>query len=271
MFLFVFNTCDKLTSFFPLKCLILFASFLSMAVAYKSFLSMNGRELINSGRSAGGSGGKVGSIQLLSPGKQVNSFKASSISKATRSSVSSFKPSRPTQQVLTQQLDTPILAPAPTVAEAPQLFAILVPAEEVASSHSVAAAPAPKLQLSAPSTAPAVQSQFHSVAPGATITAAIQTTHSIEVVDVPSSGSNSAPPEIHIPASSQPIELAFHSQSSPINVRQVHIPGEVSPPQHSQSEEEPEIIKTTVIKPIVQEIKEIVIPSRSITQVYICW
>lgn len=234
-----------------------------MATAYTSFLRMNGKELINSGR--GGSAGR----QLLSSAKQVITFKPS-ISKASNSAVSSWKTSRQQQQVLTQ-VETPVLAPAPSVAEAPQLFAILVPAEEVTAN---AQAQVPQFQfsqtaptvVSAPAPASVLQSNRQTVAPGSHISVAVQSQHSLQVVDVPTVTSSAAGPEIHIPASSQPIELAFHSQSSPINVRQVHIPGVVPPPQHSQTEEQPEILKLTVVKPLVQEINEIVTPQRKIQQ-----
>lgn len=239
-----------------------------MATAYTSFLRMNGRELINSGRGGSGAGGS-GQLRSSSA-KQVITFKPS---QASNLAVSSWKP-RQQQKVLTQ-VEAPLLAPAPSVAEAPQLFAILVPAEEVTANiqsqvPTFQFSQAASRVVSAPATAAvsAVQSKRQSVAPGSHINVAVQTQHSVEVVDVPTDTRSAAEiPEIHIPASSQPIELAFHSQSSPINVRQVHIAGVVPPPQHSQTEEEPEILKLTVIKPLVQEVTEIVAPKRTITQV----
>lgn len=239
-----------------------------MATAYTSFLRMNGRDLINSR----GSGSSALGGQLLSSGKQVITFKPS-IKKATNSAVS-WKPRQEQQQQVLTQVEAPVLAPAPSVAEAPQLFAILVPAEEVNAHQAQAqqfqfaqAQAAPTVSAKPATASSAVQSGRQSVAPGSHIKVAVQTQHSVQVVDVPTVTSSGSAPEIHIPASSQPIDLAFHSQSSPINVRQVHIPGVVPPPQHSQTEEEPEILKLTVIKPLVQEVNEKILPIRKITQV----
>ena len=98
------------------------------------------------------------------------------------------------------------------------------------------------------------------------ITAAVQSERSVQVVDVPSTGSPASPQSIVIGPSVNPLDFEFQSQSSPISVRQTHIPGQPNAPQYSSHQDEPDILKQEIVKPIVHEVTEAVQPYRKITQ-----
>ena len=99
---------------------------------------------------------------------------------------------------------------------------------------------------------------------GQVVPAAIQTRHQIEFRDVPSSGSVE-PTTIEVGANSVPLQILFRSASSNLNVQQAH-DGAQGSTQESQSEDEPHILKHSVTKPIIQEVREIITPSRKIVQ-----
>ncbi|KAJ6220714.1 hypothetical protein RDWZM_006526 [Blomia tropicalis] len=98
------------------------------------------------------------------------------------------------------------------------------------------------------------------------INAAVQTTRSLQVVDVASTGGAAAPQSIVIGPSVQPLDIEFQSQSSPISVRQTHIPGTPNAPQHSAHEDEPDYLRQEITKPIIHEVTEVIQPHRKITQ-----
>ena len=98
------------------------------------------------------------------------------------------------------------------------------------------------------------------------IQAAVQSTRSVEVVDAPSTGGVSAPQSLVIGPSVQPIDIEFQSQSSPVSVRQSHIPGQPNPPQVSRHQEEPDLLRQEIVKPVVHEVTEAIQPIRRVTQ-----
>ena len=99
---------------------------------------------------------------------------------------------------------------------------------------------------------------------GQVVPAAIQTRHQIEFRDVQSSGSVE-PTTVEVGANSVPLQILFRSASSNLNVQQAH-DGAQGSTQESQSEDEPHILKHSVTKPIIQEVREIITPSRKIVQ-----
>ena len=99
---------------------------------------------------------------------------------------------------------------------------------------------------------------------GQVVNAAIQTRHEIQFRDVPSTGSVE-PSTIEVGASSIPLNILFRSASSNLNVLQHH-DGAQGSTQESDSEDEPHILKHSVTKPIIQEVREIVSPFRKIVQ-----
>ena len=99
---------------------------------------------------------------------------------------------------------------------------------------------------------------------GQIVPAAIQTRHSVEFRDVPSTGSVN-PTVVEVGASSLPVTILFRSASSSLNVQQAH-DGAQGSVQESSSEDEAHVLKHAVNKPIVQEVREVITPFRRITQ-----
>lgn len=98
----------------------------------------------------------------------------------------------------------------------------------------------------------------------AVVPAAVQSRHMVSTIDVPSGGLI-APTTIDVGASQAPINMIFRSASSALSVQGVHqsAPGSV---QESVSQDEPHLLRHTVTKPVIQEVNEIITPSRRITQ-----
>lgn len=99
---------------------------------------------------------------------------------------------------------------------------------------------------------------------GQVIPAAIQTRHEIQFRDVPSMGTVN-PTTIEVGANTIPLNIVFRSASSNLNILQDH-QSSGGTVQESNSEDEPHILKHSVKKPIIQEIHEIITPSRKIVQ-----
>ncbi|KAH9405933.1 hypothetical protein TYRP_014230 [Tyrophagus putrescentiae] len=97
---------------------------------------------------------------------------------------------------------------------------------------------------------------------GQVVQAAIQSKHEIQFRDVPSSG-EVQPTTIEVGASPIPLTILFRSASSNLNIQQVH-EGAGGSNQETQSEDEPHVLKHSVTKPIIQEVREIITPSRKI-------
>lgn len=75
------------------------------------------------------------------------------------------------------------------------------------------------------------------------------------------------PPQIiNIDTGKVPLVFHFRTESSPLSVKQTH--NSMDPPQveETKSLDEPHFVKHRVIKPIVQEIHEIILPFRKIIQ-----
>lgn len=74
---------------------------------------------------------------------------------------------------------------------------------------------------------------------------------------------------VEVNAQSVPLSLVFRSQSSKINVKQMHDSSygkQYGGPKATVSVDEPHILHHTVTKPIYQEIREIIVPHRKVTQ-----
>lgn len=146
----------------------------------------------------------------------------------------------------------PLAATAARVVAAPQISFVAAPQR----LQTVALAP---------------QYQTLSLAPQAVqytgpVQAAVLSQRSVQVVDVPSTGGIAPAQSIVIGPSIQPLDLEFQSQSSPVSVRQVHIPGQPNPPQFSSHQDEPDLLKQEIVKPIIHEVTEAIQPFRKITQ-----
>ena len=99
---------------------------------------------------------------------------------------------------------------------------------------------------------------------GQVVSAAIQTRHQVEFRDVPSTGSVE-PTTIEVGAGQIPLNILFRSASSNLNIAQVH-DGAQGSVQESSSDDEPHLLKHSVTKPIIQEVREVITPTRKIVQ-----
>lgn len=98
------------------------------------------------------------------------------------------------------------------------------------------------------------------------VNAAIETYRTHQVIDVPTSQEVIAPSTLIVEPNVMPVNIEFRSQSSPVNVDQVHIPGRPGIVKETQSEEEADILRHEVVKPVIQEVRETIVPFRRITQ-----
>ena len=103
----------------------------------------------------------------------------------------------------------------------------------------------------------------------AVIPAAIQSRHAVATYDVPTTGYRQ-PVTIDVPANVGMMNFLFRSASSKINVAAKH-EGAKGSIKETVSQDEPHILKHTVTKPIMQEVKEIVSPYRKIVQGKFCF
>jgi hypothetical protein len=93
---------------------------------------------------------------------------------------------------------------------------------------------------------------------------AVQTSHQVQYADVPSGGSIS-PISVDVDANPIPINMVFRSASSLLNVEQAH-QGTAGSVQESASEDEAHVLRHSVTKPVIQEVREVIQPFRKITQ-----
>jgi hypothetical protein len=98
------------------------------------------------------------------------------------------------------------------------------------------------------------------------VVAAIETKRSAQVVDVPTSQDLITPQTFIVEPSPHPVNIEFRLSASPINVNQVYIPGRPGQVQATRSEEEPERHLHEVVKPVIEEVRETIVPYRRVTQ-----
>lgn len=74
------------------------------------------------------------------------------------------------------------------------------------------------------------------------------------------------PQVIEVGAGSLPIHILFRSASSPLSVQQVHTAGLQAPVEYGQFQEHPHRLVNEVMKPVIQEVREVIQPYRRVTQ-----
>ncbi|KAF7495954.2 hypothetical protein SSS_06070, partial [Sarcoptes scabiei] len=97
------------------------------------------------------------------------------------------------------------------------------------------------------------------------LVAAVQTRHSIQTYDVPSTLSAPQALNIEVPSSAPTMNFLMKSRSSNINVESVH-EGATGSFKETSSVDEPYYNRHTVQRPVVQEVREIVTPFRKVVQ-----
>ncbi|KAH9401004.1 hypothetical protein TYRP_002589 [Tyrophagus putrescentiae] len=100
---------------------------------------------------------------------------------------------------------------------------------------------------------------------GMPIPAAVKSSHTVEYNEVPNEPANIQPQTILVEAMNIPLNILFQSKSSNLNLQSEHVPSPGST-QETSSEDEPQILKHTVTKPILQTVLEIIQPYRKIIQ-----
>ncbi|OTF80404.1 DFP2-like protein [Euroglyphus maynei] len=95
------------------------------------------------------------------------------------------------------------------------------------------------------------------------ITTAIESTRTVEVKPVQVMGEPHEPQVVEVPSEDMPVTVHFKSQSSRVLVQQTHTPAQIAEPEHTTSEDEPQRVIHEVVKPVIQEIREIIQPYRS--------
>ena len=97
------------------------------------------------------------------------------------------------------------------------------------------------------------------------ITAAIQSTRSYEVVPVALNYEAPVPQTIDVPANFQPLSMIWRTQSSPLNMEQIHTPA-AGQHESTRSEDQPSVLTHESYKPVIQEFREVIQPQRKIEQ-----
>ena len=103
------------------------------------------------------------------------------------------------------------------------------------------------------------QNDYHS------IELPIKSKHDLEIIKTPSEESEHVT-YVDVPGGILPVYITFKTQSSPIHVKQEHKSAKGSQ-QMSDSKDEPHHLTYEVLKPVYQEVKEIIQPYRKIIQV----
>lgn len=97
------------------------------------------------------------------------------------------------------------------------------------------------------------------------VPAAVQSTRSIQYVDVPSTYEAAQPLTVDVGPNTQPINFRFRSQSSPLNLEATHEGAQASY-EETASQDEPHVRSHTVHRPVVQQLNEVITPYRKINQ-----
>ncbi len=111
--------------------------------------------------------------------------------------------------------------------------------------------------------APAVVAAPRVVGP---IPAAIQSYYTQEILPVQTVQEPVQPQIIEVGPNALPVVIHFQSASSPVTIEQSHVPGAPGEVQVTRSEDEPHRVVHEVVRPVIQEVKEIIQPYRRITQ-----
>jgi len=98
------------------------------------------------------------------------------------------------------------------------------------------------------------------------IEAAVQSRRTVEVREMTIPQDYIQPQIIEVNADHMPVQIHFKSSSSPVTVRQSHTPGTAGPVEHTSYQDQAHRLVNEVIKPVIQEVREIIQPYRRVTQ-----
>lgn len=74
------------------------------------------------------------------------------------------------------------------------------------------------------------------------------------------------PQIIDVMPDDQPIQLVFRSHSTPVKVKQIHTPLNPEEVETTRTEESPQRVMHHLLRPIIQEVLEVIQPYRRVTQ-----
>lgn len=74
------------------------------------------------------------------------------------------------------------------------------------------------------------------------------------------------PQIIDVNADNVPVQVHFRTAGSRVNVQQSHTPGAPAQVEHASFQDEPHRVVHEVVKPVIQEVREIIQPYRRVTQ-----
>ena len=93
----------------------------------------------------------------------------------------------------------------------------------------------------------------------------VKSKHDLEIIHSPSHEEEHST-YVDVPGGVLPVYMTFKTQSSPLYVKQEH-KGTKGSYQKSDSHDEPHKLVHEVVKPVIQELKEIITPYRKVIQV----
>lgn len=99
---------------------------------------------------------------------------------------------------------------------------------------------------------------------GSPVQAAIATKRTFEVRPIMLQSEPPVPSVVDVQPSEQPVQVIFRTQSSPVLVQQVHTPSVHAPLEKTNSEDEPHRVLHEVVRPVIQEVREIIQPFRRV-------
>jgi len=98
------------------------------------------------------------------------------------------------------------------------------------------------------------------------VEAAVHSRRTVEFRNVATQRAYVQPQVIDVNSDNMPVQINFRSSSSPVHVQQVHTPGVVGPAEYNSFQDQPHRIVNEVVKPIIQEVREVIQPYRRVTQ-----
>jgi hypothetical protein len=98
------------------------------------------------------------------------------------------------------------------------------------------------------------------------VDAAIQTRRTIEFRQVALQQDLAQPQIIEVPPNYESVQIHFRTASSPLSVSQSHSPAVVGPVEVASYQEGPHRLVNEIVKPVIQEVTEVIQPYRRIVQ-----
>lgn len=99
-----------------------------------------------------------------------------------------------------------------------------------------------------------------------TVNVAVLSKHSLKTTPVVVDADPLEPQIIEVQGGDLPVEIHFKSSTSSVKVHQSHTVSHPVEPKYEQYEETPERLVTKIHKPVIQEVREIIMPYRKVLQ-----